>query len=89
PAACAGLGIAYATGKGIAPDLTYGLSLLEEACAAEPVCAWGECDGDGAVACRWMGHMYTQGAGVKASRREARQLYRRACDRGDLLSCGG
>ncbi len=89
PAACAGLGIAYATGKGVAPDVTYGLSLLETACAAEPVCAWGECAGDGAVACRWLGHMYTQGAGVKASRREARQLYRRACDLGDLLSCGG
>ncbi len=87
--ACAGLGIAYATGKGLTPDRTYGLSLLEGACAAERVCVWGVCDGDGAVACRWLGHMYTQGAGVKTSRREARLYYRRACDLGDLLSCGG
>ena len=88
PASCAGLGIAYATGKGVSADLTYGMSLLEGACSAEPVCEWGSCEGDGAVACRWLGHMYTQGAGVKASRREAKQYYRRACDLGDLLSCG-
>ena len=69
PAACAGLGIAYVEGRGVAKDLDKGNALFEKTCAK-----------GGSAACYGLAESYTKGRGVKKDAVRAAEFYAKACD---------
>ncbi|MGO9318191.1 MAG: protein kinase domain-containing protein [Terracidiphilus sp.] len=45
------------------------------------------CDGGVNDACNYLGYIYAQGLGVPPDAKTAREIYQKACEQGNLLSC--